>query len=64
LASGLSLITPPPTQLSEIGQLIDGGEVWVCVEKVLLLTQAGEAQEYLEQEYVRGKVVLRVTDGT
>jgi NADPH:quinone reductase-like Zn-dependent oxidoreductase len=55
---------PNPAQLSEIRRLIDDGQVRVVVDRVFPLTEAGAAQEYLEREHVRGKVVLRVADGT
>ncbi len=55
---------PNPAQLSEIGRLIDDGQVRVVVDRIFPLTEAGVAQDYLEQEHVRGKVVLRVSDET
>ncbi len=55
---------PNPAQLSEIGRLIDDGQVRVVVDRIFPLTEAGAAQDYLEQEHVRGKVVLRVSDET
>jgi NADPH:quinone reductase-like Zn-dependent oxidoreductase len=55
---------PNPAQLSEIGRLIDDGQVRVVVDRVFPLTEAAAAQDYLEQEHVRGKVVLRVSDET
>jgi NADPH:quinone reductase-like Zn-dependent oxidoreductase len=55
---------PNPAQLSEIGRLVDGGQVRIVVEKVFPLAEVGEAQAYLEQGHVRGKVVLEVTTGT
>jgi NADPH:quinone reductase-like Zn-dependent oxidoreductase len=54
---------PNPAQLREIGRLIDDGQVRVVVDRMFPLAEAGAAQEYLEQEHVRGKVVLRVADG-
>ncbi|WP_414475611.1 NADP-dependent oxidoreductase [Microvirga sp. M2] len=55
---------PNPAQLSEIGQLIDNGQVRVAVARTFALADAGAAQKYLEQEHVRGKVVLQVADKT
>lgn len=55
---------PNPAQLSEIGQLIDNGQVRVAVARTFALADAGEAQKYLEKEHVRGKVVLQVADKT
>jgi NADPH:quinone reductase-like Zn-dependent oxidoreductase len=55
---------PNPAQLREIGRLIDDGQVRVVVDRMFPFAEAGAAQEYLEQEHVRGKVVLRVADGT
>jgi NADPH:quinone reductase-like Zn-dependent oxidoreductase len=55
---------PNPAQMREIGRLIDDGQVRVVVDRVFPLTEAAAAQDYLEQEHVRGKVVLRVSDET
>jgi NADPH:quinone reductase-like Zn-dependent oxidoreductase len=55
---------PNPAQLSEIGRLIDDGQVRVVVDRIFPLAGAGAAQDYLEQEHVCGKVVLRVSDET
>jgi NADPH:quinone reductase-like Zn-dependent oxidoreductase len=55
---------PNPAQLSEIGRLIDDGQVRVVVDRIFSLAEATAAQDYLEQEHVRGKVVLRVSDET
>lgn len=51
---------PDGAQLGEIGRLIDDGCVRVEVDKVFPLRQAANAQRTLEQEHVRGKVVLKV----
>ncbi|MPR07335.1 zinc-binding dehydrogenase [Microvirga tunisiensis] len=50
--------------MSETGRLIDEGRVRVVVDRAFALIETGAAQDYLEQENVRGKIVLRVTDGT
>ncbi|MDG3439497.1 NADP-dependent oxidoreductase [Nitrospirillum amazonense] len=47
-------------QLVEIGRLIDAGRVRVQVDKVFALEEAAEAEHVLEDEHVRGKVVLKV----
>lgn len=51
---------PDGAQLAEIGRLIDDGRVHVEVGRVFPLRQAANAQRALEQEHVRGKVVLKV----
>lgn len=48
-------------QLREIGRLIDADKVTVLVEKTLPLAKAKEAHDTLENQHVRGKVVLTVS---
>lgn len=52
------LAEPRTEQLAEIGELIDEHEVTVVVERILPLPMAAKAQDELEQEHIRGKVVL------
>jgi NADPH:quinone reductase-like Zn-dependent oxidoreductase len=52
---------PNSTQLAEIAKLIDEGKVRVVVDAVFLLADAARAQEMLEKEHIRGKVVLEVS---
>ncbi|HVW22806.1 MAG TPA: NADP-dependent oxidoreductase [Opitutaceae bacterium] len=47
-------------QLREIGRMIDADKVTVLVEKTLPLERAKEAHDTLENQHVRGKVVLTV----
>ncbi|HEY3756586.1 MAG TPA: NADP-dependent oxidoreductase [Opitutaceae bacterium] len=49
---------PRTEQLAEIGELIDDREVTVVVERILPLPMAAKAQDELEQEHIRGKMVL------
>ena len=49
---------PRSEQLAEIGALIDAGVVQVVVERILPLPMAAKAQDELEQEHIRGKMVL------
>jgi NADPH:quinone reductase-like Zn-dependent oxidoreductase len=49
---------PKSEQLAEIAALIDAGRVTVVVEHVLPLPKAAEAQDELEHEHIRGKMVL------
>ncbi len=51
---------PNGGQLREIGALIDAGKVRPEVTAVLSLAEAALAQQRLEHDHVRGKVVLRV----
>jgi len=51
---------PNRNQLTEIGQLIDAGQVKVTVEKVLPLQEAREAHELSQSGHTRGKIVLQV----
>jgi NADPH:quinone reductase-like Zn-dependent oxidoreductase len=53
---------PNGAQLNEIGQLIDRGKVKVAVDRVFQFAEAARAQECLEQEHVRGKIVLVIAD--
>jgi NADPH:quinone reductase-like Zn-dependent oxidoreductase len=51
---------PNGAQLTEIGRLIDAGQVTPAVAGVFSLPQAAEAERELETEHVRGKLVLAV----
>ena len=51
---------PNAKQLADIARLIDEGKVRVVVDAVFLLADAARAQEMLEKEHIRGKVVLEV----
>jgi len=55
---------PNADQLMEIGRLIDQGKVKVTVAKIFPLAEAQAAQDYLDQEHVRGKIVLAVDQGS
>lgn len=45
-------------QLAEVGRLIDDGKVKPVVTRTFALKHAAQAQTFLEEEHVRGKVVL------
>lgn len=47
-------------ELAQIGRLIDEGKVRVIVQQTLPLDEAQRAHEHMEQEHVRGKVVLAI----
>ncbi|MGC1301419.1 MAG: NADP-dependent oxidoreductase [Caulobacteraceae bacterium] len=49
---------PSGEQLREIGRLIDKGAVKVFIDRVFPLEAAAEAEIHLENDHVRGKVVL------
>ncbi len=51
---------PNGQQLREIGDLIEAGRVRPEVTAVLPLAEAAQAQQRLEHEHPRGKIVLRV----
>lgn len=51
---------PSGAQLEEIGRLIDSGKVRPHVAATFALAEAGAAQERLEQQHSRGKIVLEV----
>lgn len=52
------LYRPDGGQLAEIGRLIDEGRIRVHVERSFPLDRVAEAQRQLENEHVRGKIVL------
>lgn len=51
---------PNGAELVEIAGLIDSGEVKVTVDHVYPMEQVAEAERHLEQDHVKGKVVLAV----
>jgi NADPH:quinone reductase-like Zn-dependent oxidoreductase len=48
------------TQLAEIAELVDSGEIKPVVENILPLWSARHAQELSQSGHIRGKIVLRV----
>lgn len=48
-------------QLAEVGALIDAGKVRVEVQETFALRDVGRAQDRLETEHTRGKIVLDLT---
>lgn len=60
-AMGLGYLTEPNgAQLAEITRLIDDGRVMPHIDQVFPLDHSGDAERRLEEEHVRGKVVLQV----
>jgi NADPH:quinone reductase-like Zn-dependent oxidoreductase len=51
---------PDGRELAEIAGLIEAGQVIVQIQKVYDLTEAAEALDFIANEHVHGKVVLRV----
>ena len=51
---------PSGEQLREIGNLIDAGKVKVTLDQVFPLAEAAEAERHLEQDHLKGKVVLEI----
>ncbi len=51
---------PNAAQLNEVARLIDAGKVRVHVDRVFPLEQVQQAQRHLENEHVRGKIVLEI----
>ncbi|MDT3425894.1 NADPH:quinone reductase-like Zn-dependent oxidoreductase [Paenibacillus forsythiae] len=49
-------------QLSEIGRLIDAGQVRIAIDSVFSLAEASKAHEHGEKGHLQGKIVLRVVD--
>ncbi len=56
-------VQPSGKQLGEIAALVDSNHLKPHVEKVLPLAQAAQAQKISESGHVRGKIVLRVSNG-
>lgn len=54
------MVEPNGGQLEAIGRLIDAGKVSVFVQQTFPLPDVRQAHDYLENEHVRGKVVLAV----
>jgi NADPH:quinone reductase-like Zn-dependent oxidoreductase len=54
------MVEPKSAELEQISKMIDGGKVTVVVQQSFPLTEVGQAHELLENEHVRGKVVLSV----
>ncbi len=48
------------TQLSEIANLVDSGELQPVVENVFPLSEARKAQQLSQAGHTRGKIVLRI----
>jgi NADPH:quinone reductase-like Zn-dependent oxidoreductase len=51
---------PSGAQLAEIGGLIDGGKITPTIAATFPLEEAAAAEQQLEHEHVRGKIVLEV----
>jgi NADPH:quinone reductase-like Zn-dependent oxidoreductase len=52
---------PNGRELAEIAALIDNGQVMPRIDRVFPLDEAARAEDTLEHEHVRGKIVLEVT---
>lgn len=59
LAKGI-LVHTSDTQLAQIAQIIDSGELQVDVSEVLPLADAGKAHELIASGHTRGKIVLEM----
>jgi NADPH:quinone reductase-like Zn-dependent oxidoreductase len=51
---------PNGRELAEIARLIDAGKVRPHIDRIFPLDEAAEAERTLEQDHVRGKIVLEV----
>ena len=54
------MVEPKHEQLAEIARLIDAGKISVVLDQTLPLEEARRAHDHMENEHVRGKVVLTV----
>ncbi|MER8366356.1 NADP-dependent oxidoreductase [Mesorhizobium sp. M0991] len=60
-ARGVSYLTKPnAAQLAEISRLIDAGKVRPFVQAIYPLEEVAKAEEQLEKQHTRGKIVLQV----
>jgi NADPH:quinone reductase-like Zn-dependent oxidoreductase len=60
-ARGISYVAEPnAAQLARISDLIDGGKITPFVQATYPLEEVAKAEERLEREHTRGKIVLRV----
>ncbi|MER9875488.1 NADP-dependent oxidoreductase [Mesorhizobium sp. M0195] len=60
-ARGVSYFTKPnAAQLAEISRLIDAGKVRPFVQAIYPLEEVARAEEQLEKQHTRGKIVLQV----
>ncbi|MER9183063.1 zinc-binding dehydrogenase [Mesorhizobium sp. M0767] len=60
-ARGVSYLTKPnAAQLAEISRLIDAGKVRPFVQAIYPLEEVARAEEQLEKQHTRGKIVLQV----
>ncbi|MER8769713.1 NADP-dependent oxidoreductase [Mesorhizobium sp. M0092] len=60
-ARGVSYLTKPnAAQLAEISRLIDAGKVRPFVQAIYPLEDVAKAEERLEKQHTRGKIVLQV----
>ncbi|WP_122587836.1 NADP-dependent oxidoreductase [Pseudomonas viridiflava] len=63
--TGTRFIADPRGQeLAEMAGYVEAGEVSVVIAETFALEQAREALDYLANEHVHGKVLLRVHEGT
>ena len=51
---------PDAAQLAEIAKLVDEGKVRPHVQSTFPLREAANAQQTLEKEHIRGKIVLKM----
>jgi NADPH:quinone reductase-like Zn-dependent oxidoreductase len=58
--AGVYMAHPDGRELEEIARLIDSGQVTPTVARTYPLEAAAAAEQALEQEHVRGKIVLQV----
>src|SRR5580765_1672611 len=54
---------PSGAQLAEIAKIIDSGELKPVIDRILPLSEVRRAHELSQSGHVRGKIVLRVTNG-
>ncbi|AYG69872.1 MULTISPECIES: NADP-dependent oxidoreductase [unclassified Rhizobium] len=60
IRTGRYTAQPNGAQLQKIASLVDSGKVKVRVDRTFELRQAAAAQKALQDEHIRGKVVLKV----
>ncbi|EIE23993.1 alcohol dehydrogenase [Coccomyxa subellipsoidea C-169] len=61
---GITAVSPNGAQLQKISDMAADGKVKVILDRTYPLVDAPAAHEYLEQGHARGKVVLKVVEGS
>ena len=53
-------VRPEPHQLRRLGELLEGGQLKIKLEKVYALQEAALAHQQIEEKHAQGKIVLKI----